>query len=488
MSPALRLISAHRHFIIVVTLLTLAMTFPTVVYVLRTDVFWLPGGAHADAFIKFWDAWYGKLLLSGQADRFFTNLMYYPEGVSLINHPFFLAYIVVANALAVLLPMTNAVSLTFMLIVSSSALSAYVYLLWLFKDKWTAILGSVVFGLSPHVIGHSFQPDTAWIAPIPLVLYCFHRGVREDRRRLVLASGLLAGLTTTVTLYTFVSTLILLGFFVCAFAMSKWRERRFWLNVLLLSLAVAVSSAWLVYPLVSDIESLASKVEWHGAGEVRTDAISYVVNHENPFLGRLVASILQSPTGPHVSRTSFLGYLPLLLVGAGLATAATRRQMLPWAVLCAPFLIMRLGSRLRLNGTVYPDIALPKFYLDQMPPGIFEAFWEVDMFMIGAIFPFTVLTCLGLVALQRRYAVAAKPTFILALALIVAFEYYIPLPSRIIPDEETAFLDWLAQEAEGEETRLINVPLGRNNSKMYNLFQALSGYPHAGRRHQPHTR
>ena len=230
----LRVMRDHRHFIIVVTLLTLAMTFPTIVYVLRTDVFWLPGGGHSDAFIKFWDAWYGKLLLSGQADRFFTNLMHYPDGVSLVNHPFFLAYIFVANALALVLPLSNAVSLTFILIVLTAALSAYIYVLWLFKDKWTALLGSIVFGLSPHVIGHTFHPDTAWIAPIPLVLYCFHRGVKEDRRRLVLASGLLAGLTTTVIMYTFVCALILLGFFVCAFAMSKWREKRFWLHVLLL--------------------------------------------------------------------------------------------------------------------------------------------------------------------------------------------------------------------------------------------------------------
>ena len=145
----LRVMRDHRHFIIVVTLLTLAMTFPTIVYVLRTDVFWLPGGAHADAYIKFWDAWYGKLLLSGQADRFFTNLMHYPDGVSLVNHPFFLAYIFVANALALLLPLSNAVSLTFILIVLTAALSAYIYVLWLFKDKWTALLGSIVFGLSP---------------------------------------------------------------------------------------------------------------------------------------------------------------------------------------------------------------------------------------------------------------------------------------------------------------------------------------------------
>ena len=75
----------HRHFVIVLTLLTLAVTFPTIVQVFRTDIFWHPGGEHADSFIKLWDLWYGNLFLSGQADRFYTDLMFYPDGVSLFT-------------------------------------------------------------------------------------------------------------------------------------------------------------------------------------------------------------------------------------------------------------------------------------------------------------------------------------------------------------------------------------------------------------------
>ena len=47
----------HRHVIVVVTLLTLVMTFPTIVYVFRTDVFALPAEGSSDVYIKLWDAW-----------------------------------------------------------------------------------------------------------------------------------------------------------------------------------------------------------------------------------------------------------------------------------------------------------------------------------------------------------------------------------------------------------------------------------------------
>ena len=121
----------------------------------------MPTGDSLDVYIKFWDIWYGKLFLTGQADRFYTNLIFYPEGVSLIYQPLFLPQVIVINALAVFLPISNAFSLTYLLITFSCALSAYIYLLWLFKDKWIALFGAVVFGFSPHVIAHPNHPEIA---------------------------------------------------------------------------------------------------------------------------------------------------------------------------------------------------------------------------------------------------------------------------------------------------------------------------------------
>ena len=53
------LLREHRHVIIVITLLTLFVTFPAILYVFRTDVFWLPSG-HYDIYIEIWDIWYSR--------------------------------------------------------------------------------------------------------------------------------------------------------------------------------------------------------------------------------------------------------------------------------------------------------------------------------------------------------------------------------------------------------------------------------------------
>lgn len=477
-SRIVKLLWEHRLVLVIVTLLTLVVTYPTISYVLRPDVFWLPGD-NFDVFIKYWDVWYGRQFLTGQADRFYTDLMFYPKGLSLNYHPFFIPQIIVVNALSVFLPVSNAISLTFLLITATCAFSSYVYLLWMFKDKWVALFGAVVFGFSPHVVGHPYHPDIASLATVPLALYCFHRGLRERRALLTILAGLLTGLTTVISLYMYVCIVIMLGFFVCAFAISRLRDRRFWLDVLLLFLAIAVFSIWRVYPLVAGPEDIDEVAAWHDERESRSDALSYFINYRNPFIGPLAETVMVFPTGGHISTTSYLGYLPLALIFFGLFAHATRRRMLPWAFLCAVFLVMRLGSHLNVNGTMYPDIMLPKYYLDQILPAAFESFWEVDNFMMGALLPFAVLTCFGLAAIRKRFAIAAKPVFILALIALVAVEYWMPVQGRVISDKQIAYLDWIKRDDEPQDIRLINLPMGRRNSKLYNLYQALSGFPQA---------
>ena len=469
----------HLHFIVVVTLLTLVMTFPTIVYIFKTDVFWLPTGSSNDVFIGLWDVWYGKQFLTGQVDRFYTDLMFYPEGVSLVFHPLPIPRIIVGNALQAIIPASNTWSVFFMLSISLSALSAYMYVLWLFKDKWIALVGSVIFGFSPHVVGNPNHIDIGFIATIPLVIYCFHRGVSERRSTLVVASGLIAGLTTVTSLYAYISILITLGIMFCAFTLSRWRDRLYSFHIVLIILVIAISSLWRIYPLLSDSQSLGAATEWHGEIETRTDLISNFVNQNHPVLGPLAKTFLRMPESTRLSETSYLGYVPLLLASIGVFNPAARRKMLPWAALCAIFLLLRLGSALNINGTVFPEVLLPKYYLNQTFPSIFQSFWEADHFMMGAILPLAVLSCFGMVTLCKLRPGARRPWLILVFVAVVAFEYYIPVSERTILDEQFAFLDWLATEEYSDENHLINLPMGRNSSKLYDFYPSLSGYPHA---------
>jgi len=477
----------HLHAIIVVTLLTLVMTFPSIVQVFRTDEFWLPVGPSSgeshDLYIHLWDIWYGKQVLTGQADLFYTDLIFYPAGVSLVNHPQFLPLSIFVNLLLAVMPLSNAYCLSFLLIIISSALAAYIYLHWLFQDKWLALLGAIAFGLSPQTIGYPYWPSIAWIAPIALALNCFHRGICEKRAGLVALAGLWTGLHTITVLYNYVVLVIMFAFFILALGASRWRDRIFWRHVALLGLTIAISSAWLLIPMLQDGDAIGDTLSYYSFGEYGNDVLSFFSSHKNPIYGPL-AYQLGIPYETSANKSSFLGFLPLALVGIGLFNIGVRRRMLPWLGLCLVFVILCLGSTLHIYGVEFENILLPKHFLNQLAPSVFASFATTDLLMPGARLPLAVLICFGVIALRQRYPLAGKPWVILVFSLIIALEYQIPISIESefpivggrFTEERRAFVDWLAAEDE-DEIRLINLPFGRDNSKIYLFYQSLHGFP-----------
>ena len=469
---------SHWQVGLVVTILTLIVTWPTILYVFRTDVFWLPTGDSLDIYITVWDTWYGNQVLSGQADRFFTDRIFFPEGVSLVSHPFFVAHILIVNALKTFLPLSNALGLAFILIIVATALSAYVYMSYLFKEVWLALFGAVVFGFSPQVLSHFNHPPFMFLATLPLCLYFFHRGAREKRWKFMIVAGLLVGLTSEINLYLYMCILMTLGLGICAFAVARWRDGSYWRLVAVLVLAIGVSSLWRLYPLIRDSQALGEVLEWSSGREQNHDFMSFLVSNNNRLTSTVFGFLVTKPENVIISKAAYLGIIPLALVCLGLLRGDTRRRMLPWVMVWALFLILSLGSILNVNGSAYPGFPLPKYYLNQLVPTVFQAFHETDHFIMGMILPHAVLASYGLKALHEMRPVAKRPIFVLLLIGIVAIEYHVPVEENLINNDQFAFLEWLKDE-ENADIRLINVPMGRHDAKRYNLYQALSGYPSA---------
>ena len=477
-----RLVSAlrnHLHFIVIVSILTAAMTWPTIRYVFDTSVFWLPIDS-GDALMKLWDAWYLKSLIAGRADFYFTDLLFYPDGLSLVYHNFNVPHMVVFGGLQAVMPTSNAFNLTYLLIIFSTALSAYVYLYYLLKDKWVSLFGAVVLGLSGYVVGRASQPDVSWIATLPLALYFFHRAIAEKRRLFIGISGVLTGLTAFIGMYTYVCILLALGLYVLHFAQSRWKKPRFWMRVALLFFVIGAISIVRIYPMIDSSQELKDILNKRGGQEQENDLLQYFIHYENPIFNRLITNRVTTAivqfANPGRWNTAYLGYVPLLLIGLGLWRGHCRRQMLPWLMLIAPFLLLRLGSVLTING-LQTGILLPKHYLDKAFPAVFEAFHATDLFQAGALLPLAVLSCYGLMTILKSVPAQHRTRIILICIALVAFEYYRLPQEKIVTDEETAFLDWFRLEEDQDSIRLINLPMNRGNSKRYLFHQTLSGYP-----------
>lgn len=481
-----RVLRNHLHFIITVGILIMVMTWPTIVHVFDTTVFWLPT-SNRDVWIEFWNTWYSKLILAGEADFYFTDLSFYPDGLPLNYHILSIPHILVFGSLQTIMPASNAYNLTYLLIIFSAALSAYVYLLYLLKDKWISLFGAVIFGLSGLVVGRPPHPAISFIASLPLALYFFHRAILEKRWLFIGISGVLIGLTAFIGPYIYVVALLTFGLYILHFARSRWSNPNFWQRITLLFVIIGSISIFRVYPMVADSRALEGILDKFHGQEYENDLLQYFINYEHPIVKSLITN--QTATGTVQLadpswrwNTSYLGYVPLFLIGFGIFSAIHRRKMLPWLLLILPFLTLRLGSVLKINTQEFTGILLPKHYLDEIIPAVFEGFYALDQFQSGVLLPLAMLSCYGLIALLQSVSARHRPRIILICIALVAFEYYrapgeFHQKERIVTDEETAFLDWLRLEEDQDSIRLINLPMGRHKSKQYLFYQTLSGYP-----------
>ena len=180
------------------------------------------------------------------------------------------------------------------------------------------------------------------MASIALAVYFFHRGIVEKKSLLVVAAGLMVGLTSTVSPYSFACLMLTLAAVVIVFAVRRWRDLRFWRDIGLLALFTVMSSASSIYPMMADSEGLEEALEFH-AREQKYDLVSAFVNHENPLFGPPLNALLDTPADAKISFSSYIGMVPLALVCIGLFSGSTRRAMLPWLMLGCWILRFAIG-------------------------------------------------------------------------------------------------------------------------------------------------
>ncbi len=469
-------IRRHLHFLIIVPLLIIATTWPFAPNVLGLGEIDRPPG-DADVLIQFWQAWYGKFLLTGKADYFYTDLLFHPDGLSLAFANFGIPQMLVFASLQSFLPAVNAYLLTYMITVFLNALACYVLLLRFFGDKWIALAGAVVFCFNPYFFPHIRHLNLITVYTIPLAIYAFHRGIAEGRWRWLIAAGAFAGFTAFIAMYILVCLFITMGLYTLYLALTRWRSKRFWSRVALALIVAGAIGLLRLYPMVADANLLSEALQKGGDRLRTTDLMTFLVNARHPLTPTIFHSLLDRPP-PVLLPNGYLGLAPLLLILLGFIRPPNRRIMAPWLLLAAIFASLRLGHVLSIDGVIYHDILLPKYYLDTLVPWLTKAFWDTSFFQIGIILPLAMLSCYALQTVLDLVPRRLRPAAILTFIALVAFEYYQP-PISLFPRYQASYqwIDWLATEEDQDAIHLINLPMGRSRSKRYLYHQTLHGYP-----------
>ena len=458
-------------------LLVLLMTFPLAGVALDFGTErWVQGPG--DLYMKYWDAWYGGLILAGQADYYQTDLLFHPRGMSLAYHNFSPPNMLALGALQSILPPVNAYIAAYLLALFANAMAAYAFLLRLFRERWIALAGALMFGLSPFCLYRFYHPDALLLVTIPLTLLAFDLAYARSRPSLALLAGLLLGFTAFIGMYIFVCLLLTVAVYLLGRFILGPRGQRFWIYAAVMLAVAAIVSLARIYPMISDMDSLGYALQKNEQKERGNDLLEFLVSSRHPLAAPLFQAFLNRPP-PAANGDGYLGIVPLALLAFGMVKSRERRKLLPWLAALLLFAVLRLGTNLQIDGVDY-NIALPKQFLDEALPWLFQPFWDTAYYQIGILLPLAALSCAGLQALIQR-APQPRPLLIAGIVIAaVAFEYYQPPFKNYVDDaSRPSWLDWLAAQAGQDEIRLVNLPMGRDAAKLYGFYQSLNGYPQA---------
>jgi len=440
-------------------LLALLMTYPLVLSLTTA----IPGDGF-DGWQNYWNLWWVKTaLLDLQQSPYFTHLLYYPTGYSLLFQT-----LNIFNALLTLpVQLTWGLTASYNFVVLFSFVvggyGAYLLALHVVSDRKgahaAAFLAGVVFSFSPfhfaHLLGHMQVFSLEWL---PFYALCLVKSLSSERLRVfphIVLPVVFLVLTALCDWYFVLYLLIFTALYLAYRTVVDRRTRMHLVKVgLILALTTVVLSPLLVPMVVEasrDSSHLLSTFEL--TVKLSADLLAFVTPNEfHPVWGDAAARLTGSYTSSTSERMVFVGFIPLAL--AGYAVWTRRREAAFWLISCLVFFVLALGPYLHVRGQQLP-VPLPYLGLYRFLP-FFSIARSVSRFSVMVMLSLGCLAALGLQRVlaslpQRRVALAGLLT-----TALVAFEF-LPIPYPLARVEMPSFYEALAEDT--SEYVILELPM-----------------------------
>jgi hypothetical protein len=189
----------------------------------------LPGGP-GDNYSFVWNLWWMRHVLATPGLAYFhTSHLFYPFGTSIANHPHTALPALVAATLLKPASVVTAQNLLLLSYVFANLACAYALVWDITRHRRAAVMGGVIFGLSPylasHLLGH-FDLMAAWL--LPLFALMVRRALASGSTRW--AAG--AGMVLVAAAYTAYYYVVYLSFFLAVYLVAwidwapvRWQTR-----------------------------------------------------------------------------------------------------------------------------------------------------------------------------------------------------------------------------------------------------------------------
>lgn len=326
------------------------LTWPMVISLDRAT------GIRGDYYNNLWNAWWVKHSILGAHSPFWTDYLYYPDGISLRRHTLSLLNSLTLAGLGELVGPHRAFSL---LVIGHLALSAWCFsMLGRYVTGSTAggVLGGLLYSFCPFHYFYICQINVFSFEFLPLALLFFLKHAREGGARNLTALMLsLAGMVLCVEYYVVYAYMAVAIFFLCARGWAGATPLGTLARRLVTGGALgAVVVALLAFPL------LAAAFTSAGHEELLTSGNAIEKTRFNDLYGFFWIGGDEECT---VSWPTMLGYSTLLYLLLGWKRV---RAHWPWLVMGAGFLVLSLGEELAI-GRQKTGVPLPYALIQKVP-------------------------------------------------------------------------------------------------------------------------
>jgi len=452
--------------IAIYTSLVIAMTWPLVIYLDNRFA-----GQSTDVWINQWATWWTEKAMSEGKSLYYTDLMFYPSGVSLTFHSFSHVNTVLALLLRPWLGDLGAHNATVLLAHILSGYAVFCLVRYITRSRSTvaAFFAGLVFALLPYRMSESVHPvivSTQWM---PFYFLFLIRLVDEGNKRYVMPTAIFFVLTALsswhLMIFTIFLSVVYLGYLT---AVERWRCPGTTAPSLALLLGlICASLVPFIYPLVR--EQLTTSSPHVGAplqyAEGNDIVAFFLPDRGHPIWGQLVERVYGDVPSSHPA------YLGLTVIGLGMVASLTDwRRARFWILLALLSMLFSIGPDVQVGGHTFDVVvpwSKPVIWLLRHP-------FRFNL-LIG--FALAVTSGIGLSTVMHRLLAnwsRWRWPFAGAMVALLIFEYLsfpFPTTDAFVPDY---YHNLSSLPGEGA---ILELPMGRQPSKVYLYYQRIHNKP-----------
>ncbi len=456
---------------------------PFLFYCLATLVFFYPQladlsnsliGPPEDNCMHYWSLdWDARALGSPAVGMEFSNMIFHPEGSSLLfhTHSFFNVFL---NALLVKV-MSPVLSYNLLILQTFplAALGAFFLIRYLTGDPFASLAGGFIYGFNPSHYAHALHHiNIATIQFLPFFILFYLKAIQKPTLRNIFAATLFF-LLNSLCDWQYLIFAVLFMALVTVYLMIRrrtvWMPQIYAVSLVIAGVPVLVQAGWLA--------AMARTMKGHYA-EVAlplcqmADLFGLVVPHINHWLGNFswIGRINRLYLSNEWEGTVYLGLVNLGLVF--LAWRLIKTQAKKYLAGLVHFAVLALGSPLTVLGHEFP-LKLPFALLAQIPlMSLLRAPSRLIVFsylFLGILTALALKELLGRIRSPRAFAV----TFLAILGLIFA-DYYSVSDARTPVAPPPCFA---ALPRSGDPYAILILPSDGGVDKYYLMHQVAHGLP-----------